>query len=227
MSPDDKVEPHDEEGSAPPALTELDIPSGSEPLPPEVDAFLTDAENRIELYFEHRAKRIGFFPSDYSGAYRLLRALHQQDDQARTLCEWGSGFGVVCGLAALAGFKAWGIEIDPLLVSASRILLRAYDLDVEILEGSFIPRAYAETEQFSDSDTLTILSSAGADIERELAIDDFDIIFAFPWPTEHEMFHDLFARFAADGALLITYDFTEGFHLFRKTGDLEPDRAVP
>jgi hypothetical protein len=38
-----------------------------------------------------------------------------------------------------------------------------------------------------------------------LDLDDFDIVFAYPWPDEDRMTADLFYRYAAEDALLITF----------------------
>ena len=201
-----------------PALQKLDILPVDEPLPPEVTAFLTDADRRIDEFFEQRkhVKKLGFFPSDYPLAYRILHAVRDLDQQPRSFCEWGSGFGVVTGLAAFLGYDACGIEIDPRLLRPSRKLIRDHRINAEILEGSFLPEEYLKTEKLSDKNTVTILSGSGVNDEVDDDIDDFDVIFAFPWPTEEELYFDLFARYAADGALLITYQAVESIHVFRK-----------
>jgi hypothetical protein len=46
--------------------------------------------------------------------------------------------------------------------------------------------------------------------------DDFDLIFAYPWPGEEQVIFDLFADCAATGALLLTYHGLEGVRLQRK-----------
>lgn len=193
-------------------LTPVAIEPWAEPLPPRVATFLEDAEARISTFLdEHEhAQKVGFFPSDYELAYRILRALRGVDRQARTFCEWGSGFGVVAGLAASLGYEACGIEIDRRLIRASRKLLADYQLPVEILEGSFVPDEYSEDEDESDCDTRTVMSGARGNDEVDVEIRDFDVVFAFPWPTEEELFCDMFARFAAVGSLLITFQFSEG-----------------
>ena len=65
---------------------------------------------------------------------------------------------------------------------------------------------------------MTILAGVGAAAtdEVEVSVDDFDVVFAFPWPTEHEMFCDMFMRSAAHGAVLVTFDFSEGIRAYRK-----------
>lgn len=201
-----------------PKLVSVDLSFDIGPLPASVKAFLVDADARIDAFFEtHRhAERMGFFPSDYSLAYAVLDVLSRLDDRPHGLCEWGCGFGVVGGLGALLGYDACGIEIDPRLVQAARDLLAEHSLEVDILEGSFVPPEYAVTETLSDGETRTILSGAGGVDEVDVEIGDFDVVFAFPWPTEEDLYHDLFSRFAAVGALLITYDARDGIHVYRK-----------
>jgi len=46
--------------------------------------------------------------------------------------------------------------------------------------------------------------------------DDFDLIFAYPWPGEEQVIFDLFADCASTGALLLTYHGLEGVRLQRR-----------
>ena len=41
--------------------------------------------------------------------------------------------------------------------------------------------------------------------EVDIGIEDFELIFAFPWPGEETLFFDLFETYAARGAHLMTY----------------------
>ncbi|MCA9249264.1 MAG: hypothetical protein KDA42_19215, partial [Planctomycetales bacterium] len=114
-----------------------------------------------------------------------------------------------------------GIEIDPALVEAARSLAEAFELPVEFAAGRFIPTggdalvddAYAEsgTECF----WLITDHSSGYD-ELGLEVDDFDIVFAYPWPNEEHVLESLFERYAADGALLLTYNQYDSVRLQRK-----------
>lgn len=190
------------------------------PLPPDVAGFLADADARIDVFFEERKRerRLGFFPSDYELAFRTLSAVRVLDRDARRLCEWGSGFGVVAGLGVLLGYEAHGIEINSDLISASRRLLGDHDLDAVILEGSFIPEDYARTERMSTFETMTVLSGAEVYADADIDIDDFDVIFAYPWPDEEPQYCDLFDQFADYGAVLLTYSMLEGMRVYRKVG---------
>ena len=62
------------------------------------------------------------------------------------------------------------------------------------------------------------LSTGGPDgyAELELDPDDFDIVFAYPWPGEEQVIFDLFTDSAAVGTLLLTYHGQEGLRLHRK-----------
>ncbi len=63
------------------------------------------------------------------------------------------------------------------------------------------------------------LARAVAFYRDELGLEptDFDLIFAYPWPGEEQVIYDLFDRFAAAGAVLITYHGVQGMRVQRKT----------
>ena len=52
--------------------------------------------------------------------------------------------------------------------------------------------------------------------ELELEPDDFDVVFAYPWPGEEQVIFDLFDDCAAVGALLLTYHGINDLRLQRK-----------
>src|SRR5262245_50345847 len=82
-----------------------------------------------------------FVPSDHLCAFGALQALAESAlAPGGRFCEWGSGFGVVTCLAAMIGFDACGIEIEPELVDAARRLAEDFELSAEFVCGSFIPR---------------------------------------------------------------------------------------
>src|SRR5205085_9980642 len=77
-------------------------------------------------------------------AYGVLNGLTVSGIPTGSLfCEWGSGFGVVACLAAFLEFDASGIEIEGELVDAARQLADDFDLPVEFIHGSFIPKGAA------------------------------------------------------------------------------------
>ena len=60
------------------------------------------------------------------------------------------------------------------------------------------------------------LARAGLHEELDLEPDDFDVVFAYPWPGEEQVIFDLFADTAAVGSLLLTYHGMDGVRLQRK-----------
>jgi len=204
----------------PMTLTTVEFTSQRGRLPGQAAAFIKEAEQRIEEFSEStRNEPIpAFVPSDFSAAYWALEATDRLSlSTGRLFCEWGSGFGVVTGLAALLEYDASGIEVEPLLVEEARQLAEQFDLPCEFACGSFIPD---EAEQIAvTSNELSWLSTDGPDAydELDLNVHDFDVIYAYPWPDEQDILGVLFDRFAAEGALLCTFESPDIVYVRRKT----------
>ena len=130
--------------------------------------------------------------------------------------EWGCGFGVVASIAAALGFESYGIEIDAELVQNARALARDFDLSPTIVEGSFVPVGGDDlTDSMGEHAWLSLGGPDGYDAIG-LEPDDFDVIYAYPWPGEEHIVERLFERYAAAGAVLVTYRGLEGVCVQRK-----------
>ncbi|HUT59258.1 MAG TPA: hypothetical protein VNA25_15520 [Phycisphaerae bacterium] len=201
-------------------LVRLDLPDALPPAPPEVARFIVDAQSRIDSFIEsHLAEPIhSFVPSDFHLVYGALRHVADEHLAAGPLfCEWGSGAGVVTCLAAMVGFGACGIEFETDLVGLSVRLARHYHLKADFCHGNFVPYGGQKiAEEVSEFEWLAVGGPDAYD-QMDLEIDDFDVVFAYPWPGEERVIERLFERFASDGALLITYNGTEGVRLFRRS----------
>jgi predicted RNA methylase len=68
----------------------------------------------------------------------LCRVRSQGLARGPVFCDWGSGLGGVCIVAALNGFELCGIEIDPGLVTAAKSLTADFDLPISFVAGSFL-----------------------------------------------------------------------------------------
>jgi hypothetical protein len=138
----------------------------------------------------------------------------------KVVCEWGSGFGVVACLAAMLELDAYGIEIEPELVEASRSFADHFRLPVTFVHGSLIPRgseAQAEAACVANSSAYFWLVTDPDDAYDELGFEsnDFDVVFAYPWPGEECLFEYLFEQHGANGALLLTYNEFDSVRLQR------------
>ena len=200
-------------------LVRLSLPNALPPAPPGVARFIVDAQSRIDSFIEsHLTEPINsFVPSDFSLVYSTL--CHVADEHLAPgplFCEWGSGAGVVTCLAAMLGFDACGIEFETDLVELSIRLARHYHLKAGFCRGNFVPRGGQRiAEEVSEFEWLAIGGPDPYD-QMDLEIDDFDMVFAYPWPGEERVIERLFERFAANGALLMTYNGAEGIRLFRR-----------
>jgi len=204
-------------------LTDIAVPLSTAALPADVLEFLEEADDRIDE-FQRETRVPAFVPSNYPGAYAVLKGLIASPKlRGNRFCEWGSGFGVVACLAAELGFEAYGIEIDGELVAAARRLAEDYHFEAEFAQGSFVPRGGDDRVHAAGSYAWLTTDSDFVYSDLGHTPDDFDLIFAYPWPDEEAVTADLFERFAGTGALLATYT-GEGFRVRRKVGNRSSKR---
>lgn len=201
-------------------LIEVAVPRYEGTLPETATALIAAARRRVDDFLDglEGPPAHAFVPSDYEVVYRTLRGVSEQPELApgRVFVEWGSGFGVVAALAAMLGFRSHGIEIERGLVAAARRLCADFGQPVAFAEGTFIPEG---GESFLDvCEDLCWLAPGGACGHERLGLepDEVDVVFAYPWPGEERPIEELFAHFAADGALLVLYRGIEGIQVQRK-----------
>lgn len=203
---------------------ELDTPEHPV-VPARVRALLDEAQRRIEEFFSTRDDKVvpGYVPSDFERVFVALEeVVRRRLSAGDAFCEWGHGFGVVASMAAMLGFGACGIEIDPDLVHEAQALAEVFNLDVEFVCGTFVP---AEGQDLLDMPTEFTWLDAGGTCGHELlgvGPDDFDLIFAYPWPGEESVIDNLFERFASVGALLLTFHGHDDVRLRRKVTRRRP-----
>ena len=197
-------------------LVELPLPPDPGPPPPATARYLRAASTLTDEVLD-QVRAPAFVPSDYPGADRLLRGLADAGTlRGDQFCEWGSGLGVVTGLAALAGLAAVGIECEPTLVEESRRLAERFDLAAEFVCGSFVPPGGESRVVTEGNYSWFTTSSDHAYTELGLDVSDFDLVFAYPWPDEEAVTAKLFDRFAGPGACLAFWGADTGFRLWRK-----------
>ena len=111
--------------------------------------------------------------------------------------------------------KLEGMEIEGELVDAARQLAGDFDPPVDFDQGSFIPRAGAAA-LLGDTEFAWLTTEGAYPGPAAMSADDFDVIFAYPWPDEECLIEALFEAHAAAGEVLVTYHGGEGLRLRRK-----------
>ncbi len=205
------------------ALVEIVVEPSTGPLPVKVARFIAEANARIDRFHATRSKRPlhGFVPSDFEQAWRTLDAIVRAKlPSGKNFCEWGCGFAAVAGLARLCGFEAAGIEIERDLIAEARQLTADFALDVALAHGSFVPPDAGELAACNEEFSWIIEGGPDGHAVLRRDPDDFDVVFAYPWPGEEEVIDRLFEKFAASDALLVTFHGKDGLRVLRKVTDL-------
>ncbi len=200
-------------------LVDIEISINGSVLPDDVVAFLREADLRVSQFVRNSPIRVtGFAPSDFEIVYHVLRAIVDKNNTPGNLfCEWGSGFGVVASLAGMLGFDAYGIEIDRDLYDASRSLASEFELPAKFIHGNFISHGDFKTVNEFATERASAYQKLG------LHVYDFDVVFAYPWPSEERVIEELFERRAREGALLMTFNRYNFVRLHRKVGEIDLD----
>jgi len=200
-------------------LIDLDITAEPTALPADIVDFLNEADTRIDEFVARRLDTPvpGFHPSDFSLVYQMLEKIRNIGvAPGERFCEWGSGFGVVASLAALLGFESYGIEIEEDLVEAAQKLAVDFEFPATFVRGSFIPdQCDHAVQSWEDFSWLVSHGASGYD-ELDLEPDDFDVIFAYPWPGEEQVIENIFDECSAAGAILLSYHGCEEIRVRRK-----------
>lgn len=165
-----------------------------------------------------------YVASEPAQVYAALKYVREQGlAPGDRFIEWGSGFGVATCLASLLGYEATGIELEPGLVDIAESLAEAHQTGATFIATSYIPEGYLTYEHIGGTDIVPDDSfgyeAAPPRYEgMEVALDEIDVFFVYPWPGEQEMMLKLFEAVASEDALLIAYYGDGEVCLYRAPG---------
>ena len=165
--------------------------------------------------FDVEVRDRGFHPfvaADYEVVLAALLARRAPDLR---FLEWGSATGVITIMADLLGYEASGIELDSSLVATARALAARFGSGARFVAGSFMPAGYVWKRGSADGPPHFVGDGPSAYLPLGHALDDFDVVFGYPWGGEASMMLDLFRCYGRPDALLLLYGVDEGVRAFR------------
>ena len=205
-------------------LERIELPSTvtDTTVPAEVRDQIEMSRLRIQSFQDNwdRAQIEQFVAADYYHVYQALDWINQNSLKiGGRFLEWGCGFAVVSAIADSLGFDAIGIEAEPELLAEGRRTIADWDSQAELIHGNFLPPG---AESLADDPTLPSLGhpvASGYD-QLGLDLDDFAIVYAYPWPGEDDFHESVFDRYAAAGALLVLFCGPNDIRFWRRTNKI-------
>lgn len=156
------------------------------------------------------------FHSFVAADYAVVRtALHACYAPGHRFLEWGSATGVITVMADLLGYEACGIELDARLIDTARTLAAQFDSTAHFVAGSFIPTGYRGTSGHGVTESDTIGEGPSGYLQLGRALDEFDVVFGYPWHGDAPLMLDLMRVYGRSDAVLLLNDTTDGVRAYR------------
>lgn len=207
-------------GSADVPLNRLPVAWDLEaPIPERIQGMLEHADRALQQYWDswHRRPIEQYVACDFRDVWRALAFVHDSGlVEGQMFCEWGCGFGIVTAMASWLGWDAIGIEAEPFLVDQARRFLAEEKVAAEIWHGNFLPRGSERLAKHQASHASLFHQVPVAYEARDLQVDDFSIVFAYPWPGEDGFLKEVFRAYAKEGALLLLFLGPYELELYQK-----------
>jgi len=118
-------------------------------------------------------------------------------------------------MADLLGFDASGIELDPSLVQVARELAERTGSKARFAAGSFIPLGWAWSPPGGDGRSGTIGAGTSGYLELGRSLDEYDVVYGYPWSGEEDLMLDLMRAHGREDARLLLYTVEFGTKVYR------------
>ena len=152
---------------------------------------------------EVREKR--FHPVVAADYEVVLAALLPHRGVGLRFLEWGSATGVIAIMADMLGFEACGIELDSSLVATARDLAGRFESGARFAAGSFLPAGYRTPSTDGDGRTGTLGNGPSGYLKLGYSLEDFDVVFGYPWDGEEPTMLDLMKTYGRPDAMLLVH----------------------
>jgi hypothetical protein len=178
-------------------------------------------EGREIFYrFDDEVRTRAFHPFVAADYNRVLDALLRLYSPGMSFLEWGSATGVITIIADMIGYDACGIELDAELVDEARGLAERHGSNARFVAGSFLPTGYRYRTSDGDTRLGTIGEGESGYLQLQRPLDEFDLVFGYPWSGEAAMMHDLMWAYGRRDALLLLHGLDD-VELYRGGARLE------
>ncbi len=201
-------------------LHPIAIPSNVDqrPIDAALERRIDESLKRIEAFQDRwdRPQIEQFVAADFRHLFQTLSWIKEtQPLIGNRFLEWGCGFAVAASLASHLGFDSVGIEAERDLLVEGNKTVEIWQADVELIHGNFLPQG---SEGIADD---PYLPSLGHDVPSAyeslgLDLDDFSIVYSYPWPGEDDFHEAVFEQHADSGALLLLFCGPNDLRLWRK-----------
>lgn len=194
------------------------------PIDPATEAWIDAILERIQTFQDRwdRPQIEQFVTADLRLVHLALAAMVRSVPRTGDrLLEWGCGFGAISAMAAALGLDADGAEVEADLLAGAETTMAdrppvvgKTEGRLRIVHANFLPPG---ADALADDPYAPSLHHGGPTLEDAIGcgIDDYDVVYSYPWPGE-EVFHlELFEKHAADGALLLQFRGPADVRLYR------------
>lgn len=168
---------------------------------------LQDEGNDIFHRFDLEVRQKEFHPFVPVNYEEVLQKLLPLQQPGLKFLEWGSGTGVIAIMADLIGFEAYGIEIDASLVDVARQLAEKYESKARFAAGSFFPEGYVWRGTDGDTRLGTLGQGTSGYLQFGMPLEEFDIVYGYPWDGEAEIMRDVMKKYGRADALLMIQQY--------------------
>jgi hypothetical protein len=122
---------------------------------------------------------------------------------------------VVTIMASRLGFEACGIENEPELVDHAHAFAERFAPAARFVRGNFFPSEFQWSPGEGAIEVRTAVQGAAAYEQIGRKLSDFDLVYAYPWPEEHQLYQKVMRKYGGPHALFLTYDVQRGMELHR------------
>jgi hypothetical protein len=192
--------------------------TGTTELPPQLRLRLANLCREGQEIWEQFSREVQdneFHPFVAADCEVVLEALLPYRRPGLKFLEWGSASGVITIMADLLGFQSFGIELEGELVETAEALAARYDSKARFVNGSFLPQGYVWRPPGGDGRMGTIGEGPSGYLQLGHRLDEFDLVFAFPWGGEEPMMLDLMATHGSPEALFLLNTVNDGVRVYQ------------